>query len=474
MFKKLISHSLLYSLAPQVPRILSFFLMPIMTKYLTASDYGIYGIITSYLFFITVWKDLGFGVVFVNTFYKHIHRWKVIWRLLYGHLIIWTIAYSGLLLMVLYIALPKSEMHNFWLISGLLIASTMIFENTNMIANYYFRFSELPRYVVIVSVISSFVAIFVAFFSSVYLKAGYLSWFYSTFWAAFVAFLINGYFVLIKLKLTPIIKFRKSFIIPHLRVALPMIPHNYSSYLLNSSDRVILDLYKVDINRIGVYNIAYQFGNMFESFGEAVGMAVGPFYSKLYSSNTEKSLKDERSLTFILMTLFLSGTFILSVWLKELFYLLVKNDKLRSGYGIGIIILMGYSYRPMYWSAGIKLSIYEKTGYLWRISLVAGICNVILNVIFVPIFGIYAAAINTFLSLLYLGFSGYYLKQNKRPNDVKHFPEYWILAICILSIFAYMLKDQAITVKVMITIVVSIILFILYKKYKDIIHAVEI
>src|SRR6202035_3715230 len=152
MLKKLVTHSFLYALSPQIPRILSLFLMPIMTKYLSASDYGIYGVITSYLYFITVWKDLGFGVVFVNTFYKHPKRWMIIWRMLYGHLLLWGLVYGPLLLIVLYIALPKTEMHNFWLIGALLIFSAIIFENTNMVSNYYFRFNQLPKYVVSVSI----------------------------------------------------------------------------------------------------------------------------------------------------------------------------------------------------------------------------------------------------------------------------------------------------------------------------------
>ena len=90
MIKKLFTHSLIYSLAPQAPKIASLLLMPIITQHVTPADYGVYGIITSYLFFITALRDLGFGVVFVNTFYKYERRWPVLWRMLHGHLVIWS------------------------------------------------------------------------------------------------------------------------------------------------------------------------------------------------------------------------------------------------------------------------------------------------------------------------------------------------------------------------------------------------
>ncbi len=146
-----------------------------------------------------------------------------------------------------------------------------------------------------------------------------------------------------------------------------MIPHNYSSYLLNSSDRVVMDQFKVSIDQIGQYNIIHV-RNYFESVGEAIGMAVGPFYSKLYTAKTKKALIDERNLTFF-DDKFLLATFLISLWLKEIFILLISNKELQSAYPIGIIIIMSYAYRPMYWSVGIKLKYFENYQSTWKISL---------------------------------------------------------------------------------------------------------
>ena len=176
------------------------------------------------------------------------------------------------------------------------IVPAVFFDNTNTIGNYYFRFRQKPLFIALVSVVTGITAVLVTFYCIVYLKMGYMGWFVATFLSSLVAFLFYLYPIYFKLKLVPIIRFRKRFILPHLRVALPMVPHNYSSYLLNSSDRVVMDLYKVNISQIGLYNIAYTFGNYMEAFGEAVGMAVGPFYSKLYTTKGEKALKDEQRL----------------------------------------------------------------------------------------------------------------------------------------------------------------------------------
>jgi len=474
VLKKLITHSFLYSLAPQVPKIASLFLMPILTKHLKPVDYGIYGVITSYLFFVTTLRDLGFGTVFVNTFYRYPQRWKFVWRLLHGHLLYWGIFYVLLLIGTLFIAIPAEAKQNFTLITLLTIIPAVLFDNTNMIGSYYYRFSQKPVFIAIVSIVTAISSILITFYCVVNLQLGYLSWFIASFASALIMFLFYVYPLYVKLKLWPILRFRKKFIMPHLRVALPMIPHNYSSFLLNSSDRIVMDLYKLDIKKIGIYNISYQFGNYFEAFGEAVGMAVGPFFSKLYSAKNEKAILDARRLTFFLMSFFLIATFLVAIWLKEIFQILVRNDELKSGYAIGVILVMGYAYRPMYWSAGIKLSIYEDTAMLWRISFVAGLLNVILNVIFVPFFGIFAAAIITLLSLMYIGFSAYSFKRYQRLGGPDHYPVYWLASILLLTIVAYFLKDAAIWIKAAITLIVLCLGFYMFRKYYDVIKAIEI
>ena len=127
MIKKLFTHSLIYSLAPQAPKIASLLLMPIITQHVTPADYGVYGIITSYLFFITALRDLGFGVVFVNTFYKYERRWPVLWRMLHGHLVIWSFFFALLMLVLLVVAVPSVAKQNFWTIALLTIVPAVFF-----------------------------------------------------------------------------------------------------------------------------------------------------------------------------------------------------------------------------------------------------------------------------------------------------------------------------------------------------------
>ncbi|MBK0401712.1 oligosaccharide flippase family protein [Adhaeribacter sp. BT258] len=464
MLKKIFFHSALYALPSISLQIVSLLMLPFITPHLSASDYGIYGVILAYISFIGPLRDLGFNISFVNSYFKHPKRWPLIWRALYGHLILWSILFSLIYITLILIAVPKSEFQNIYEILVLTLLPGVVFDTANNIANYYFRFSERPIIIATVGIFSGVIGMIVMYYCIVDLKMGYLGWFYSTFATSLTLFLIYLYPVFIKNKLFPIVKYRKNFIKKYLRVSLPMIPHNYSSYLLNSSDRVVMDWYKIDLKQVGLFNIAYRFGGAFEMIGEAAGMAIGPQYVKLYISKKKSDLQLARQLTFILMALFLTAGFNGAIWLKEVFQILIKNKDLASAYGIGTIILMGYCYRPMYWAAINKLSTFEKTDVIWRISFGAGIINVLLNLIFLGSYGIMAAAITTFISLMIIGFAGFTLKEYREMDNLPHYPIVWLLAIIFATFLSYYVKDIAIWQKAIISCASLIFIFYYIRK----------
>ena len=71
MLKKLFGNSLIYAIGPQLPKIVSIFLLPLYTQKLTELDYGFLGLYTMYLGLIGGVRDLGFSQPMVNVFFKY-------------------------------------------------------------------------------------------------------------------------------------------------------------------------------------------------------------------------------------------------------------------------------------------------------------------------------------------------------------------------------------------------------------------
>ena len=68
MLKKLFSHTLLYALGPQVPKLANIIVLPIITLYLTPLDYGVYGTILAYSGLLAGIKTFGFDFLLVNSY----------------------------------------------------------------------------------------------------------------------------------------------------------------------------------------------------------------------------------------------------------------------------------------------------------------------------------------------------------------------------------------------------------------------
>ncbi len=466
MLKSFFTNTFLFAIGPQLPRLLGFILLPFITKYLTSVDYAIWGISTSYIAALSGLRNLGMEQVLVNSFFRNKYgdRWKIIWRRILGALLLWGIPYIILLSAVVYFALRNKVGENINSILLLVCIQSVFLELITMYGFKFFQLSQKPLTATIAIVISGFFGVVAQYFFIVDLKLHYLGFFYSSFIASFVGAFIFLFYFFVKHNLVPFfsLKFKKLKI--YLRVSLPTIPHNYSSFLLTASDRVILDFYKVPLSKIGEYNFAYIFGSLADTLGGAIGMSISPVYLKLYAKNTDSALYYTKILTVALQIVFISGAFIAAVWMKEVFMLLTKNKELQMAYPIAVLLVMNFTYRPMYWASVNLLGYKEETSQLWKISFISGIMNVVINLLLVPYFDVYGSIIGTFIALLYMGFSGFFLKAFKKHCSLNYHPWYFIILIIASTLCAYLIKDSSLLIKGVITFIVFLSLLIIFKK----------
>lgn len=98
----------------------------------------------------------------------------------------------------------------------------------------------------------------------------------------------------------------------------------------------------------------------------------------------------------------------------------------------------------------------------------AGVLNLGLNVNFIPIFGILAAAIITIIGFLFLDYGRFWTKEFKGSCPVKYYPLAWLtsnIALCIACFYMASLPLAIIGFILLILIVALLRLFI-FKKHK--------
>lgn len=464
MIKKLFKASIIYGIGPQIPKLVNILILPLITQYLTPDDYGAYGLIVAYMGGLSALKDLGLVVVASNSFYKFKNRFQFIWKRLYGFLSLWSPFVALLNAILLWIIIPDTETQNFWTICLLTCVPIALFDPTIFFGRRFFHLSQRPGSFVAISITSSIAAILSNYILIVHFDFGYLAWFYSSFLAAAINFTVYFYMLVIKEGIHPSFKFNKAWIWRILLISLPVIPHSYSSYLMDFSGRLVLDYYHLTLSTIGNYNFAANFSSYFTMVSASLALASGPIYLELFSKKERRAEIEARNMTLAMLTLTLILAVFISLWLREIFNILVRNEELALSYKMAAIIIMANAFKPMYFGPVTKLEFTEQTRLFWRISFIAALVNIVLSFILVPMFETWGVVIAYFIANLYICFVGYFLKSFRTNNVVKYYEGLVLIVVVCATAMVFYFQDFEIIYKSLLSFLLLLIMgYVIWK-----------
>ena len=184
----------------------------------------------------------------------------------------------------------------------------------------------------------------------------------------------------------------------YLNFSLPLIPSSLSSWATSSSDRYVIGFF-MGVAPIGVYSAGYHLGWLTTLFIGPFAVVLAVALSKLYDEERMGEVKTHLSysLKYFLM-LAIPSAFGLSVLAKPLLLTLATSEFVPMGsLVIPIVALSGLLF-GVYVIFSHILWLTKRTkivGILWG---AAALLNLALNIIFVPRFGVLAAAATTLVS----------------------------------------------------------------------------
>jgi O-antigen/teichoic acid export membrane protein len=379
--------------------------LPFITPFLTEVDYGVWGLIQAYIGLTQAFAFLGLYVTLSNSFYNYPNRYHWIWRQLYGFLSLWMPMFGVLNGIFIYLIIPTEAQSNALNLAILSTLPLIVFGPVARIGEIRYQLQQNAKPIAIRASIIGILGVCLNVYTIRYLKLGYMGWAWSNFVVTIIMNATYWFPLVYKGGLSPIFNFKWSTIKRALHVGVPTIPHKYASYLLNSSDRLVLDRLNVATSSIGGYNLANSFGGYFNQLAVGLEKALSPVLLQGYSKGQDSNKSVYRSFVILLSLAFLYGT-----WAKEVFWLLIQNDALRKYYPLSIVLVISYTYRPFYSAFITKVMYSEQTKFLWLFTLSIGLLNIGLNFIFVPIFGYVAVAYVTLGCYILLGFGGFFIK----------------------------------------------------------------
>ena len=203
------------------------------------------------------------------------------------------------------------------------------------------------------------------------------------------------------------ISFSHFKIVPSMTVTMtkysfPLVMGNLAAWILNLSDRYILEFYRGS-QEVGIYAASYNITNRSILLVTSLfALAAGPITMYIWEKEGEEKSKEWVSK---LSRYLLLGCVPLAVGLSVLSKPIIKimtGEQYLEGYRIIPLVTVGILFLAFQRIFQVGFLFYKKTSYITLAIIISGSINVILNFLFIPKHGYFAAAITTLASFAVL------------------------------------------------------------------------
>ena len=186
----------------------------------------------------------------------------------------------------------------------------------------------------------------------------------------------------------------------YLRYSAPLMPTNLLLWVTNASDRFVIGYY-LGAASVGFYNPGYALGSMVAFLSAPVMYVLPSFVYAHYDQGRTKLAADYISNT--LLAVAVSGflvTAVLGGLALPILSLLATSEMAQQGYLVTPFVALGVMAQLCTTVVSIAIGCVKKT-HLAAYSALAGAClNLGLNIVFIPRYGIVAAAATTLIAML--------------------------------------------------------------------------
>lgn len=443
--------------------------MPLITPFLTAEDYGIVGVVTSYASIFLSFYSLGLNVHLTNSYYEYKHKFYLVWGRILFLLIISGLLCTGILGIILSIALQDLSRGSIILII-VLVSSPLLLGGNALLANHLYPLRYDPKKLVLPILLANICGLLASFVLIRYFNLGYFGLLANNAVASVLTFLFFIKPLWLKEKIVPVVDKNVKRLKELFRISLPVIPHTLGFMLLSSSSRIIMDVYNIPINEIGYYTNGYSMGEYITVVTAALITALAPKIQELYRAGDYSGIRKIYVLSQVFTML---SVFLFALWMPDIYRLLVRNSDLQQCSSIASLICFSNIIYPLYALLSTTALIEKKTPKLLWLVFLPGIFNIILNLVFIPIYGYKAAIYSSLISYWSLLFIPLFVRFYSEFLEKVFSSKIILLLILVLFLFLIIISNYSSTLnfiyKALISILLSVIVISYMVKYRSVI-----
>ncbi|MFQ5769443.1 MAG: oligosaccharide flippase family protein [bacterium] len=447
--KNIAKHSSVYAFGNVLRKSIAFLLIPIYTRYLTPSDYGMLEIllITAHIMGIVGGLGIGSGLkrVFLydanNREQQNLATTTASAFVVFMSLLI--IAPMIVIAKPISLLLFEDSQYATWF---LIVFITGIIRTNNIVPFQIYQAELKSIRFTIINLIAFTIELVSNIYFIVYLRIGILGILYGALLSSVIVFLINFAFI----RRYIVLQFSKVLFKKMLRFGLPLIPGALAFWLMSSADRYFLIHYS-DTHEIGLYSMGFRFAVILEFIlREPFEKNWASIYFRLAKQANAKA-----QFSNIFTYYFLIGSFLclgISIFAKPVIQIMT-TPAFYSAYEVVPLLAVAILFRGMSNTTAVGIGISGKTEYYGLTVVATALINLLLNYLLIPPFGMKGAALATMFSFVFMQLAIYLIGLKLYPikYDFLRLGKI-VVAISLPLYFHFLLKPESLAMELILDI----------------------
>jgi O-antigen/teichoic acid export membrane protein len=391
--KSLARHFMVYGLANIANRIVGFLLIPVYTHYLATSEYGTLELLELTTYVIGIGLAMGIGDSVLRFFYDSddLEEKKVVVST--GFFSIWALCLVGGGLLVLLsgqVSLLVFESGDYAGMFRVVFIGLVL----NMANGIPLAFMRAQQKSFLFSAVS-----FVRLALTLGLNILFIIGFGWGIWGILISTVINQALAAVYLGIYTVrwcgFHFSPGKLRQLMVYGLPFIPQSFGLFIINFADRFFLQRF-TDLSEVGIYSLGYKFGMVINPLVTSPYEAI--FRPKMFELIGRDDAPKINAVTFTyFMFLEIFVCLGIAVVIKDALHF-ISAPEYHSAYMVVPVILLSYVFNGAYVHIQAGLLITKKTKHIAYIVAAAAVVSLGLNMLLVPMIGIWGSASATLAS----------------------------------------------------------------------------
>ena len=461
---RIVKNSALYSFTTLLQKGAAFFLLPLYTAFLTPEDYGIVNVVTSVSSFMAVLIMMALNGAATRFHYKNTNESyrKILWGTITTIVFISSLGWGAVFFTLhKFLVDPFIGEIDFYPYAVIGLANTVITPLYLLFQSYlqarqeamHYSINTFSHFLVQVGLAIVFIAVY---------KMGAVGMLLSNVVTSLIFFLYVLIFFIPRIR----IGINKQVANESFRYSLPLLPHQISIWSAGTIDRLFLNGYKGEAVT-GVYSVGQQFGNVIGTIAYSVNQAFVPWFFQMIEKGREGYRKIEQ-MGLVSVIGYSLIAFVVSLFAPEILKIMV-SEKFRDAWKVIPLLNFAFVFHGVYFFF-INILFVKDTGWVFVVTLISMIVDVILSILLIPVFGFWGAGISCFMTYFARSVFALVLSKRKSKEINYNVPAMFLIPFLFLglSFVNWPLNSLPLLWGLLLkTVFCFVLVFLFYWKFKD-------